>query len=301
MAAAGPPIASCPPAAFRQAQKLGEPPPRNAEAATRSFHDHGTRYRQSRALRRSCQHLRRHGRGRHLDQEGNCPGRSVELSECANDRIGRGIAVEPAAWLVGHDLDAETVAHEPRAPGSLIHIRRDLVERVLERSVRHDEPRQHLRSEDASTESPEPANRPESVSGSSGGGDCGVPVRLNRELLGCEPVRARGSHEVDGVRRALLEQRVELGDRLALRQPTDVDACDPRARGELALGAGEREANEDGQERCRACREREHRRDRKRTPSGATVARRRGVNRRARGRHSSRDVARGRGEDLARN
>ena len=271
MAAAGPPIASCVSSAFRQAEKLGEPPPRNAEAAARSFHDHGTRYRQPRTLRRSRQQLRRHGRGRHLDREGNRPGRSFELSECANDRVGRGVAVEPAAWLVGHDLDAETVAHEPRAPRLLIHIRRDLVEHVLEGSVRHDEPRQHLRSEDASAEPPEATNRPESVSGSSGGSDRGVPVRLDRELVRREPVRARGSHEGDGMRRALLEQRVELRHCLALRQPADVDPRDPRARGELALGAGEREADEDGQERRRACRERERRRDRERTPSGAAA------------------------------
>ena len=155
--------------------------------------------------------------------------------------------------------------------GSLIHIRRDLVEHVLEGSVRHDEPRQHLRSEDARAEPPEATNRPESVSGSSGGSDRGVPVRLDRELVRREPVRARGSHEGDGMRRALLEQRVELRHCLALRQAADVDPRDPRARGELALGAGEREADEDGQERRRACRERERRRDRERTPSGAAA------------------------------
>ena len=198
------------------------------------------------------------------DGRSSCPSVRTIVSAAA-------VAVEPAAWLVGHDLDAETVAHEPRAPRLAIHIRRDLVEHVLEGSVRHDEPRQHLRSEDASAEPPEATNRPESVSGSSGGSDGGVPVRLDRQLVRREPVRARGSHEGDGMRRALLEQRVELRHCLALRQAADVDPRDPRARGELALGAGEREADEDGQERRRACRERERRRDRERTPSGAAA------------------------------
>ena len=238
--------------AFRQAEKLGEPPPRNAEAATRSSHDHGTRYRQPRTLRRSRQHLRRHGRGRHLDRERQLPrtvGRAVRVCErsCRPRHRGRAGCLagraRPGCGDRGARASRSAVAdpHPPRSCRARTRAQRSTRRAAAAPRLR--------RRERGAAGSHEPGRirlrlvrrrRPRRSS------PAGPPswFAANRyELV--------ASHEVDGMRRALLEQRVELRDRLALRQAADVDARDPRARGELALGAGEGEADEDRQERRR--------------------------------------------------
>jgi len=77
-------------------------------------------------------------------------------------------------------------------------------------------------------------------------------------------------HRLDG---ALLEEAVETRDGLPLRQSTDVDASDSRARGELAAWAREGEPDQDGEQRGDASDDRGEDRSRHGAPP-ATAARR---------------------------
>ena len=73
----------------------------------------------------------------------------------------------------------------------------------------------------------------------------------------------------DRIVRSLLEERLELGGRLASRQPADVDAGDVRASGELAARAGEGQPDEHGEQRRNGGADGEERRCRERATTSA--------------------------------
>ena len=176
-------------------------------------------------------------------------------SSCPSERTMTSAAASRsrrAPVSCGDDLDAQPVTDELRALRRHIDVVGDLVERVLERGVRDGESREHLGSEDAGAEAPEAAQRAETVSGATRRGDRGGPVRLDGQLIRGEAVRLSGRDERDGLGRALLEEAVQLRDRLAAGQPADVDAGDLRPGGELAPRAGERQTRRGSRGRRRS-------------------------------------------------
>ena len=174
-------------------------------------------------------------------------GRPLDLAERAYDQLGRGVAVEAAPVLLRNDLDTQSATHERGALRRAIHVRGDLVERILERGVRHREPRKNLRAEHARADAAKATQRAEAVAGASCGRDRSSPVGLDAELVRGELVRRRAGDELDGIVGPLLVERLELRDGLAPRQPADVDAGDLGPGRELAPGSGEGEADEDSE------------------------------------------------------
>ncbi len=190
------------------------------------------------------EHLRAHARRRHLDGEHRRSRYPLDLAERAHDHLGRGLTIESNSRLLRYDSEAETAPDERSVFGPAIHVVGYLVERVLERGVRDGEPGKHLGAEHARADATEASDGAEAVAGAAGGSDRGAPVGLDAELVRGERVRRVARDELDRVVGLLLEERVELRDRLALRQAADVDTGHLGSRCELALRAGEREADE---------------------------------------------------------
>ena len=189
----------------------------------------------------------RTGGARHLHGERHCAGCPLDLAERAYDQLSRSVTVEAAPVLLRNDPNTQSATDERGALRPAIHVRGDLVERILERRVRHRELRKHLRAEYARADAAEATQRAEAVAGSSCGRNRSTPVGLDAELIRGELVRRRPGDELDRVVGPLLVERLELRDGLAPRQPTDVDAGDLGSGRELAPRSGEGEADEDSE------------------------------------------------------
>ena len=162
------------------------------------------------------------------------------------------LARELAPDALGNHLDPKTIAHQRSVLRSAIDRVGDAVQGEIEGGIGDGEAWQHLGSEEARVQTPEPADGAKAVTGSCGRSNRAGPVRSDTELIRGERVRLLTREERHGIVGDLGEQRVELRDGLALREPADVDTPDARALGELARRAGERKPRATRRPRRRA-------------------------------------------------
>ena len=240
--------------AARQAEQLGEPPARHAEAPARSAEHERSGDGHARTLRCSGEHLPAHRRRRHPNRKRGRARRALDLPERADDDLRGRVAIEASSRSLRLDLEPEAASHDRRVLRLAIHVVADLVERVARA-------RRSRRRAAAAPRRRTPARA---------GGESRAAARSRRpharpprrrhlqsgstaELVGCEAIAVRPGDELHRIVRALLEERIELRHRLPLRQPADVDARDLRPGCQLAPRAREREADEDREDddRCR--------------------------------------------------
>src|SRR5262249_57746980 len=125
----------------------------------------------------------------------------------------------------------------------------DLVEPELERIVRDRELGKDLGSEDTRMQPPKSSHRAEATALSLGNVYCGAEARPDPELIGGEAKGRVSRDERHRLRRDTSEAALELRDRLALRQATDIHPVDSRPVRELASSTREREPHKYGGER----------------------------------------------------
>ncbi len=177
------------------------------------------------------------------DRERDRP--ALEAREPVDDDGCGGVLVEHRPALALGDDDPEPVPVDPRVPRGPVDRRAEHADLVVHGRLVDVRVGRDLDGREAEREAVVAAEEAEAAAAMQRRRDRGVPVGADPERPRTDLPAAAVGGEDDGDaghrRGPLREQRLRLGR----RQPADVDARDPRARGQLVRRAREREPDPD--------------------------------------------------------
>ena len=194
--------------------------------------------RGARLGRRRGQLRRRHPH--RVDAHRQRDGSLLEADERREDQRPGRLGVELGAGAAGNDDGLPAAQpHRGVAVGD-VHVAREPVELVHERSLEHARLQLDVAAEEAQGEALEAAQRAGAASGVLRLGDRRVPVGLHAELGGADLEGVARGGERDRLRLDRGEAALQLGARLRGAHPADVDARDRDACGDPPRRAARR-------------------------------------------------------------
>ena len=233
----------------REVEQRGDPPPGQLDTGRpdreRDRRGHGNGRRPLSPRQRGSGDVRR------ADVDGQRSRAAVERGERREDDARRRRAVEQTARLATHDLEVEAPADEPGVARRPIGHLADQPELVRERRIRYPGAGCDIGGEQLQLEAAIAADEPEPVAVSARGRDGGGPVDLHAELLRRDQEAMRTEREDHRCGGEALPAPGQLTLGCGGAQTPDIDAGDPRSRGEAVGRAREREPGperEDDQE-----------------------------------------------------